>query len=397
MIDRQNLKILILPSFYPTKEYPVSGMFFKDQVLALRKQGLDVGVGYPQGRSIRRGLSFRALLQHRFQTVAGYEDGIPTVRIMGWNPIGQLTIGGLIGGRLVARCVSDYIRIYGRPDVMHVHQARWAGYGAMLASRKWDIPYVITEHESYFAEGKIPESAKSHLKQIYANASHTMAVSRGMARAMHEVCEVDRIEIIPNMVDTDSFMPNNNHNNSDCFTFLCLARLAGVKRIDILLRAFSTAFSGNDNIRLVIAGDGPEKDALNHLCEELGLEKKVNFIGAVLHDAVRDIMCQSDAFVLSSDVETFGVVLIEALSCGLPLIATKCGGPEDIIDDRSGYLVDTGDVNGLANAMKQLYKNYSSYDADTLHTLAESRFGERVICKRLETVYLEVSDYPCMS
>jgi len=107
------MHILILPSFYPTDMDPVSGKFFQDQAQALSKSGLTVGVAFCEGRSLRRGLSCKAILTHHFQTTYNDENGLPTVRIFGWNTIGQLTLGAALGSYLMARAANEYIKRYG--------------------------------------------------------------------------------------------------------------------------------------------------------------------------------------------------------------------------------------------------------------------------------------------
>lgn len=385
------MHVLVVPSFYPTDLNPIGGQFFRDQVLGLRKYGLEVGVAFANGRSLRRGMSLPALFTHRFQPVAADENGIPTVRILSWNMLGQFTMGGLMNGALMAQAVTHYIAHYGKPDVIHAHQARWAGHGALLASQQHGIPFVITEHESYFAEGKIPERDKPHLRNIYQGATRVIAVSQAMAQAMADVYDPAKMTIIPNMVNTEFFLPPPAPRSADPFVFLCVARLAKVKCIDLLIQAFHQAFAGDPRYALRIVGDGPEYRALTGLTQSLGLSGQVCFTGELRHLGVLAEMQRANAFVLCSDVETFGVVLIEAISCGIPVIATRCGGPEDIVTDDVGLLIECNQAAPLARAMRRMCDDYARYDQATLHRLAAERFGEPAVSARLLAVYQDVS------
>jgi glycosyltransferase involved in cell wall biosynthesis len=133
-------------------------------------------------------------------------------------------------------------------------------------------------------------------------------------------------------------------------TVVIAARLVPQKRIDLLLRAFAVVVKAHDAV-LVVAGVGPEYDALQALASELGIATRVQFLGFVT--PVSTVLGNADLFVLSSDYEGFGVVLLEALALGLPIVSTDAPfGPRHILDGGTyGDLVPTGDVGALADAI----------------------------------------------
>src|SRR5688500_16227118 len=112
-----DLHVLMLPSFYMTRQKPYDGTFFRDWALALAGAGVKVGVGYVEGRSLR-GLSWRGLRETRFQTSPGVESGLPTVRLEGWNTLGQWTSGGMVWAWLTQRVIREYMERHGRPDLI---------------------------------------------------------------------------------------------------------------------------------------------------------------------------------------------------------------------------------------------------------------------------------------
>lgn len=101
-------------------------------------------------------------------------------------------------------------------------------------------------------------------------------------------------------------------------------------------------------------------------------------------------MNSCDAFVLSSNVETFGVVLIEALSTGKPIITTNCGGPRDIVNELNGVLVPVGDKEALASAMVNMAKSISKYDPDMMKADCIQRFGRDAFFERIEGIYARI-------
>ena len=385
------MHILLIPAFYPTDLDPVSGKFFQDQALALRRQGIEVGVAYFEGRSLRRGFSFRALCSHCFKMHSALEQSIPTVRLRGWNTFAQCRWGAMISAYLGACAVDRYIAQYGRPDLLHAHQGHWAGYVAYLVWKRHRIPYVVTEHESSFAEKTIPAGDFPALRLVYANAKQVMAVSHALASAMREAYDPASIMIVPNMVDTASFaLSTRQEARGAQFTFLCVARLAKIKRLDVLLQAFAAAFTGRQGVALRIIGHGPEYQSLLALTSTLQLTAQVKFSGGLPHAEVLLALQTSDALVLCSDIETFGVVLIEALASGIPVIATRCGGPDDIVTEEVGLLVDCHDVTQLANAMQCMLNDHADYPPLGLHQYAEDHFSEQVVAQALRQVYEHV-------
>ena len=182
--------------------------------------------------------------------------------------------------------------------------------------------------------------------------------------------------MIPNPADTKYFLPKRS-KTGDTFTFISVALLRPEKRLDILIKAFAILSKHIPNIVLTVIGDGPEKNKLKLLSHKLGVNNRINFIGYQNKIAVSDILRDHDALVLSSEVETFGVVIVEAMSVGLPVIATKCGGPESIVVAETGVLVDSNDKNKLSVAMKNMIEDYNNYDSNTIRQIAINIYGDK--------------------
>jgi len=195
--------------------------------------------------------------------------------------------------------------------------------------------------------------------------------------------------LIPNPADTEYFLPKRRKLDGP-FTFISIALLRPEKRLDLLIKAFSMLSKQIPNIVLTIIGDGPEKDKLKLLSYELEVNNRINFIGYQKKIAVADILRDHDALVLSSQVETFGVVLVEAMSVGLPVIATKCGGPESIILPETGMLVESNDKNKLCVAMKDMVENYDNYDSKIIRKIAIKAYGDKAYGNNIKNVITSV-------
>ena len=155
----------------------------------------------------------------------------------------------------------------------------------------------------------------------------------------------------------------------------------------MLIKAFSRI--DDKKTKLIIIGDGPEKDNLLRLCKEEGVEDRVSFKGRHSREEIVSFYKECSAFVLASHSETFGVAYIEALAMGIPVIATRCGGPESFMNLDCGYLVDVGDVNGLVEAMNRIQSEYGKFSSQQIREYVRSRFSGNVVAKQLEAIFEE--------
>jgi glycosyltransferase involved in cell wall biosynthesis len=383
--------VLILPSWYPTPENPLNGIFFYEQAKALRAEGVKVGVVYPQLKSLLRVRSDE-IWSNPFRTFFVEEEGIPTLRGLGWF-IPKFLPRALIYLLRVQRLVGEYVKRFGVPDLVHAHSALWGGVAALRVQRTLGVPYVLTEHFTGFSEGTIDSFRAAYAKKAFSEASLVIAVSKPLAETLKKYSvEEPRLRVVPNMVDVSFFTLPPKQRQETPFRFLTVAFLERRKGMHILLQAFAIAFGREKHVRLMVGGDGPQRSELEELARRLGIADQVVFLGLLSREGVREAMWQANVFVLPSLVETFGVVLIEALSTGLPVVATRCGGPEDIVRDGVGVLCDPGDVHGLANALAEVYKGYPVYRKREaqIRQYAVDAFSSKAVARSLLEIYEEV-------
>lgn len=377
--------VLFLPSFYSDPDKPVLGSFFKEQALAVARTGVKVGLVYFEPRSLGA-FGIDKLKENHFQITLSNENGLPTVRMHGWNPYLQSSLGGLVWSFITELLISRYISVHGRPDLIHAHNVIWAGYAAKIVNKCLGIPYVITEHSGGFLSGKISPIQKKFAKGIYSKASEVITVSDTLATSLETLLMGRSQRTIPNCVDTEYFTLPPHPRDPRTFSFLAVAQLTENKGIDVLLKAFAVKFRNKSDTYLTIGGDGPKKQDLIDLVSNLGIKHKVKFLGALTRDNVREAMWNSNALVVSSFHETFGIVLIEAMATGIPVIATRCGGPNEIVTNETGLQVEAGDVLDLANAMESL-RNGREYSSRVLRDYVNDTFSSSILANLLKGVY----------
>ena len=382
------MHVLVLPSWYPTTEAPRTGIYFVEQIQCLQDAGLRMGVVYPEQQSLRR-CSWAALRQKHWQTEWTDDFGIPTLRQYGWNVWWRFPPGRRLRVRAAVQLGHQYVERHGVPDLIHVHSARWAGAAAARLGDELSVPYVLTEHFTGFQRtDAISPWHWPLIREGFDGARGIAAVSTSLKHTLVEqgLTTSSEVAVLPNLVPT-SFFTRPSSRRSTPFHLLTVAHLQPKKNISGLLAAFARAFPESESVILTIIGDGPARSALEQQAERLGMADRVTFRGSVSRNAVRDALWHANAFVLPSHHETFGVVLIEAMATGLPVVATRCGGPEDIVTPTTGLLVPPNDTKALTEALRTMHRTHDTYDANTIRESTLNRYGPAPFVRRTRAFY----------
>ncbi|VYU31368.1 glycosyltransferase [Clostridium tertium] len=382
------MHILVIPSAYPTEEFPLSSIFYKEQALAIKEQGNKVGVIFSETRRVSK-INYKMLAKNHFQISKYNEEGLITYRLHGWN---IFTMRGTAGINLwvkqSVKLFEEYIKSEGLPDIIHVHSALYGGLAAIEIKKKYNIPFVITEHSSGVLQGVLRSHDISMLKDIYDNADYIISVGERLREAIG-VYSNKNVEVIPNIVDVTRFSINPSKED-DNFTFISISHLKENKNIDLTLKALKEVINVHSNTRLIVVGDGPEKENLMNISKDLMIYNNINFVGAISREKLNDVINKADAFVLPSKYETFGIAYIEALACGLPIITSKCGGPEDFFSEKIGLMISECNVHELSNAMIKIIESSNKYNPSYLREYVKERFSKEVIAKKVLDVYNHV-------
>jgi len=341
------MKILVLPSWFVNTK----GFFVINQSEALMQLGHEVRIIAFEYRSLKN-FNIRLWLQKNQIIKKTESNGLVIFYGIYWKLPKFEKLNTILFSRKIFRSFIKIILPEFRPDVIHVHSAMWAGYVASLIKKKFKIPYVITEHRARFVNNSIFAGVLfkkwygKFLTPAFSEASCIIPVSKLLVPKISEFLTVSkRIEPIPNLIDTDFFTPQFNKTNSE-FRFIMIGFLRPVKGIDILLKAFSQLRNEIAGIHLTVIGDGEERHNLLKMKEKLNLADCVEFTGSMSREGVREKLQHASAFVLSSRAEACAQVVLEALSCGLPVVSTDIM-PDDIITPENVYIVINDDVVSL--------------------------------------------------
>ena len=397
------MNVFVLPSWYPSMAQPMAGLFVRDQAQAVARArptwNVVVGSwGHHDGalslrspRTTLRALAWRLAKRPLWRETAGPVHEVLTPRLSWTLALAQGGASGLLSAS--RNNLRQAEQRFGRMSLLHAHVGFPGGWIASQLSEQAGMPYVLTEHMGPFpfpallaADGR-PYSA---LRRAFENAAATIAVSPTLAakiRSMGLPCS----DVIANAVDETRFAPGAADPTR--FVFFTLGALVQPKGMDVLLRALARLGAAPSTplpVELHIGGDGPQRAALQSLAASLGVQDRVRWLGALRPEQVPAHLARCNAFVLASRHETFGVVLAEALMCGKPVLATRCGGPEAIVNEFNGLLVDVDDAAALAARMHVMASGGVRYDAAAIRADALARFSMPAVGERVAALYERV-------
>ena len=235
-------------------------------------------------------------------------------------------------------------------NILHC-QSFLSGFIGYLLFKLTGVPYIVTVQRL--------EQSRSFLKRlVYNNAKACIAASNKI-KEYFESINCKNITIIPNGVDLKRFQnldrktSRENLGLKNEFVIVTVARLEKVKGIEYLIKAVKSL---NIDYKLLIIGDGSEKDNLKNLVNNLNLQGRIRFLGQMPNEKIPEILSSGNCFVLPSISEGFGIVILEAMATLIPVIGTKVGGILDIIKDKeNGILVKPKDSKELAEAIFKVY------------------------------------------
>jgi N-acetyl-alpha-D-glucosaminyl L-malate synthase BshA len=210
------------------------------------------------------------------------------------------------------------------------------------------------------------------------------------------MCEGCGIDVIPNFINPAEYYPSTQ---GQCRASLApvgtkvlmhVSNFRPVKRVPDVIRVFAKVRQRLPAV-LVLVGDGPERQEVEAEAERLGVAEDVRFLGKV--DAVADLLRAADLFLLPSASESFGLSALEAMACGVPVVASRVGGlPEVVVDGVTGALVQVGDVDAMAERALELLQPDRWEQARVAAVKHTERFHEALIVPMYETLYQRVLD-----
>jgi glycosyltransferase involved in cell wall biosynthesis len=379
--------ILWLPSWYPNKLEPYNGDFIQRHakaaalydsiaVIFFTEYGEKVKCAYDKTEQITEGLK-------------------ETVFYVPFRPLGLPLLDRLLYNftfyRFSKKKLLEFFEQNGLPSLVHVHVPVKSGNLALWIRRKFDVPYIVSEQASTYLKEAPDYFLTRHpvyrqqVRKIFSLASAVTNVSEAIGKILRQLFGV-KVQVIHNVVDTTLFYYDSM--KPAVFTYIHVSSLTRQKNIEGILNAFKQMAQARRDWQLVLVGPG--SDLIKKFIENERLSELIVLTGEVSYAEVAQLMKRAHAMVLYSNHENFPCVVVEALCCGLPVVAANVAGVNEAVNEMNGILVEPGDDVQLLNSLFKVRKNYQEYNRVAISKKASEQFCYKAIGEQFHNLYSQV-------
>lgn len=320
------LHVLVIPTWYPNGEDKLIGVYHKLFCTALAEYGVKANMLYVDRQGLSSLPKYPTMQKLYEESNTGY---VTYCRRM--LDISKFSADAQLSAycRTVEKLYKAYVKQHGKPDILHAHVTVPAGYAAAKLGEKYHIPVVITEHSSYFERFFEGSTAKY-----------------GLYAARHSVEDaLQALKLLREQHPEKSFL-------------------------------------------YTIVGDGQEEAFYKKTASELGLNDIVSFVGRKTESEIAEILSQTDALLMASDIETFGIPAVEALAAGVPVISTRCKGPESFLNDDCAEFCNVHDPKDMEDAILRMAARSDTLDEAKIRAAAKP-FDSVAVAEHAVQIYRE--------
>jgi glycosyltransferase involved in cell wall biosynthesis len=381
-------KILWLPGWYPNILSPYDGDFIQRhaQAVALFQELTIIYVRKDEKAVVTKNVKTIYNLHGKVREIIVYYHSLKT----GISLLDKILSSSRYK-RVFKNAVSNYIEEYGKPQLAHVHVVSKVGQLALWLKRKFQVPFIISEHwTGYLPEAKFGIKdlnifQKKSIQRIFDESQMITVVSDVLGKAISKQFRINGYKIVANTVNISIFYPDFRPTNSPIH-FIHVSSLGYQKNIANIIEAFSIVKQKGYDFRLLIIG--PQKRELRELVNKKEMEHFVAYENEVPQDKVASCLRESDALILYSHYETFGCVVIEANACGIPAILSDLPVfREFITENENGIFVTPGNPVELANTLENFILGMYRINKQSIAEKTAERFNYSKVGKEFVAIY----------
>ncbi len=388
--------VLVLSRNYPNREFPVLGLWTERLVqAALPVADCTVIAPVPWAPPL-----LRARGAQRFRAVPLAERGVGGVKVL--HPRILVPPGHRfhsLDARFqypAVRAAAARIHRTHAIDLIHAHFIYPEGVMAVRLGRSLGVPVVTSEHALWVPWLHAWPAVRRQVLRAAPGIARITVVSQAVGETVRTILGSGAaISLLPNVVDETVFTLPCPDESFDADQLLFVGAVRRVKGLDVLVRALGLLRTERPALRLVVVGEpfyahwGGDESEVRRLCHDLGLEDRVTFAGPASPLEVAAAMRSSAALVVPSRRESFSAVALESLASGTPVVATRCGGPEDFLSEATGALVSPDDPAALAEGIRRVLDRRAEFSPATLRRVAVEGYGLAASTARLADLYRE--------
>lgn len=375
------MHILIIPRGYPSHQRPQNGNFEVDQAEGLVKLGHTVSmISIDLGRQFLPG-------EYGIHRVA--KNGVLSYNICLF-PSKFFPGHGLYAKWfhfLLDYLYKQVVKELGKPDIIYAHYLWNMDWGLSL-KYKYQIPLVGIEHWSEMGYEQIKPAIERHARRIYAQVDGLITVSHSLQRNIEKHFGIQS-KVVFDTIHDSVRMSGETRAKDGLVRFVSVGSLIPRKGYDDLITAFAHSSIPKDKWVLRIAGEGIEEKNLQVLIKQFNLANNIFLIGTKTKPEIVALLNQSDVFISSSHLETFGVAALEAICCGVPVLAIDSVGPREFITEHNGRICEDNQ-EALRHGIEYMFAHYTDFDKQKLADDAVNKFSSSAIAQQLESIFNHV-------
>ena len=279
-----------------------------------------------------------------------------------------------------------------KPELVHANVLHNNMLFAVYLKKKYKIPFVVSEHWTALQEenlGRTSANIKRIAKFIAKHADYIFPVSENLKNSLKMLGTKTPMKVISNVVNTDVFRIRQTNGNKST-RFLHVSSLIPRKRPDKIIETVHQLKVNGYDVSLEIGGDG-DTATLRRLVQKLKAEEYISVFDEISYEEVAEKMQTSDCFILFSDNETQGCVILESYACGKPVIATAVGGVPEFIKPGLGILIEKANEQELYQSMQNFIENKITFNKpEVLRNFVIDNFSKDIISNQFTEVYIKI-------
>ena len=375
------IHVLVIPSFYPRFNGDYVGSFWREQAIGVSKQNCKVGVIYPELESLRSRRKIRLIPKFDFKD----DEGVLTYRYLWTNWFIKLRHLQITSYKILGMILfKKYIKEHGLPDIIHCQSIFNAGFLGEYIYNIYKIDYIINEVNSGFLfKNQGLQKYYKDAVRITNKSKECYTVSNKYAKYLNEELPNKlKWKVHHNIVSNKFLNAELVTRKNKKFVFLSIARLHKVKNLGLIIKSFKIFNNEVENSELRFIGVGSEYDHLKKLSINLNIESQVKFLGRIDRKNLINEINDSNALVHSCPYETFGVVFVEALALGRPIVAVHSPGSSDILTKEVGILSENNEIS-MSNSMIEIFNRYNEFDPFNIRKYCKNNFSEDFLSKKM--------------
>jgi len=382
------MKVFVIPTWYPTKHRPLWANWMLPHIELLRENGIESYV-------LQLGLDDELIPPNTDpweQPIRFLNDRHLYVPVP--DATGQYQRSRFFYGRFLQRYTDRLrdmfnmaVKKWGKPDIFHAHVSLPAGFCAANLGRETGIPVIVQEHYTGFeSDARFWWRTGCFVREMGRHVHGFYAVSPGYAKRIEVTGLLKVTGVLPNPIDTELFQPCLRSNLGDSFRIVTTGDMGFNKGTDLLFEALRLLLPKLP-WSLTLFGETANRKKYSRWLDDPEFSSRVSLPGKVTQEELVKAYSSSAVYVVSSRIETANVSMLQAMACGIPVVATRCGAPETLIDDSVGLSVEPDNPEALARGILEVARDMGRYNSKELRKFVVEHYCKPVIANKVADAY----------